>query len=389
MIEDATQKWLKDFEEPNPDFPIADKLILAMKWANLYGDSIVVLQDALNADGNANDASVLATASSGTSAGIDVFHPLVDGDGYDDPNPADLDALGYPLRFRVHVKGKKEIITIDASRCVVFKGKTTRRSWRGKPIFIGSLDDIIEYRQWRATYGKRAAQVANPGYHANKSDPNAKWSTIEQASIDAAFGKNNVALTTGTVTFGIINPPLQVGEIDSTALALLTAIADDLGVDVNDLFRTGGNAEKFAPDSNQTTYIQALLSVQKHFTQPITKVLKSFGVKFTAWNSPWEEPISAKFANIKLLSDIENNSSNPETQAIAHAYLVSRYGEEVEYTKYQADFQRANDQQRALDQASVDALRGARSGSPSGGIAGPGKGGPPIAGKAIAGKANT
>jgi hypothetical protein len=213
-----------------------------------------------------------------------------------------------------------------------------------------SLDDAIDYRKWRATYGVRAGDVAAPTYHLDKPTPGASWPPAEKRSVDTAFGVNKAALTTGGVTMNPISAPLSVGELDTTSIGLLNAIAKDLGIQLNDIFDNQGNAEKVAPDSNQTAYIQALLDRQKKHTEAMTKVLEAFGLTFEGWNSPWEEPFAQQLGNIQILANIQNSSMDPETRAIAKAMLVTTYGEKIDYTKYLAE-QRANvdREQRQLD----------------------------------------
>jgi hypothetical protein len=295
---------------------------------------------------------------SGKAAGVDVFHPIVDGDGYDDPSTDALDENGHPRYLVCHIKGVAgNGFKIDASRIIVFKGKTTRRSWRGEYIGIASLDDVIDYRRWRAAYGMRAGDVAVPAFHLNKES--GEWTDAEKTSIENAFGEDKTARTIGKVTMNPISQPLSIGELDSTALGLLNAIANDLGVMVNDIFQRQGNAEKVAPDSNQTAYIQALLSRQKLFTEPITAVLKAFGIEFEGWNSPWEEPFAQQLANIATLANIMNTSMDPETRAIAKSLLVTNYGKETDYESYLAEQQSAID----TEQAQLDAFTSGASGN--------------------------
>jgi hypothetical protein len=375
MTEDATDKWLKDFEEPNPENPIAPKIVQAMKWAELFGDTLFVPQDPIpdtitdpkELEKAKLDTSSLAKDREGVSAGCDVFHPLADGDGYDDPTPAELDNLGNPTVFHVHFKGKEKAVDIKASRCIIFKGRSTRRSWRGLFIAIASIDDIIDYRKWRAAYGVRAGDVAEPAYHVNKEDAMGAWSPAEKTSIDNAFGVNKVALTTGKVTVNPITMPLTVGELDSTSTGLLNAIAKDLGISLNDLFDHMGNAEKVAPDSNQTSYMIAIISRQKRHTDAVTKALKAFGIEFTGWNSPWEEPMATKITNISSLATTYNSSMDPEIRAVTKALLMSTYGEETEYEQYIADeTANAEREEQRLDEFARGGAEGA-SGKPGAG----------------------
>jgi hypothetical protein len=342
MTEDATNHWLKNFKEPNPDAPIAPKIVNAMKWADLYGDAIAVLLDKANEDGEVTNLDLLAKPFSGKAVGLDVFYPIADGDGYDDPDPkTDMDEFGNPKVFKVHIKGSGDTITIDASRCIIFKGRETRRSWRGMYVGIGSLDDVIDYRKWRASYGVRASDVAIPGYHANKEKEDATWSAAEKTSLDSAFGVGNVAATTGKTSITQIGGVLTPGELDSTAIGLLNAIAVDLGVELTDIFKSQGNNEKFAPDSNQSTYMIALVSKLKRHEESVKKVLKAFGIKWEGWNSVWEEPFQQQILNINGLSKTYNESADPETKAIVKSILVSQYGEKTSYKEYLAT-ERAN-----------------------------------------------
>jgi hypothetical protein len=358
MIEDATNHWIKNFVEPNPDAPIADKIIQAMKWADLYGDSIVVLLDAATEEGQITDASLLASLFSGSAAGCDVFHPLVDGDGYEDPSTADLDALGNPKVFRVHVKGVLKPIEIHPSRCVVFSGRKTRRGWRGLCEFAASIDDVVDYRKWRAAYGIRATKIAVPHAHWNKAENGSDWSSAELANLDLVEGEGQYVQTTGKVTREIISGNLTVGELDAEATSLLQAIANDLGVSLNDIFQHQGNAEKFAPDSNQTTYILALMSRQKRHEMPVKKVLTAFGIKFEGWNSPWEEAMQTQITNINGLAKTYNESADPEIKSIVKSMLVTQYGEKTNYKQYLTD-ERGNAARDAeITRRSIDAFRG-------------------------------
>lgn len=336
MTEDATNNWLKNFKEINADAPIAPKIITAMKWADLYGDSIAVLLNAATDEGQITDKSLLSKPFSGKAVGMDVFHPLVDGDGYDDPSPADLDALGNPKVFRVHIKGVQGIVDIDASRCVIFKGRSTRRSWRGIYVGIGSLDDTIDYRKWRAAYGARASKVAVPHAHWNKANPNAEWSATEKTKIDTVEGVDEAVVTTGEVTRETIGGTLTEGELDSTAIGLLNAIAVDLGVQLTDIFQNQSNRQDWAPDNNQSTYVIALISKQKRHEESVKKVLKAFGIKWEGWNSPWEEPLQQQIININGLANTYNTSTDPEIRSIVKSLLVTQYGEKTDYSKYLA-----------------------------------------------------
>jgi hypothetical protein len=343
MIEDAVRKWLKDFKEPNEDSPIVEKLANVMKWGDLFGDAIAVLLQEATDDGQIKDTKLLKNKITGTwgkdliAVGIDVFHPLCDGDGYEDPSSADLDALGNPTVFHVHIKNVTGTIDIDASRVVIFKGRGTRRNWRGLCEVAGSIDDLVDYRKWRAAYGKRAGAIANPGYFLDKKDINAKWSDTEKTSVDNAFGEDNCALLTGDIQHGTIEPPLAIGEIDSTALALINAVAVDLGVQLNDIFERTGSGQQFAPDSNQATYFIAIAGRQKRHEFPLKRLLKAFKIKWTAWNSAWEESLQSQTTNENALANAYNNSTDPEIRAILKADFVTRYGEKVDYTKYLAE----------------------------------------------------
>lgn len=357
MIDDLSSNWLKNFKEPNPEAPIAPKAVNAMKWGDLYGDTIVVLLDAATDDGQITDVSLLKNPFSGTAAGLDVFHPLVDNDGYEDPKPVDLDSLGNPKVFRVHIRGVKEIVEIDASRVVVFPGRMTRRSWRGICEFAASIDDIVDYRKWRATYGSRAADVGIPNRHANKADPNAEWTDDEKKGLKSAYGQDKVFTTTGTVTITPTASTITPGELDSTATALLNAFADDIGVTLNDVFQKFGGAEKFAPDSNQSTYFIALRSRGKRHELPLTKVLKAFGIKWEGWNSPWEESLQSKVTNMNTLATAYENTNDPEIKAIIKAMYVSQYGEKTDYEKYLAT-ERANAARNAANTAAFLGRKG-------------------------------
>jgi hypothetical protein len=155
----------------------------------------------------------------------------------------------------------------------------------------------------------------------------------------------------------------------------LNAISKDLGITLNDLFDHMGNAEKVAPDSNQTSYMIALLAIQEQYTEPVTKALKAFGIDFTGWNSPWEEPMATKILNISSLSNTYNASMDPEIRSVTKALLMSTYGEETEYEQYLNDEQRTIDDENArLDEFAKSGGSGT-SGKPGAAANGGNKGG--------------
>jgi hypothetical protein len=350
MTEDACDNWLKGFKEPNPEFPIAPTIVDCIKHARLFGDSICVkLPATIDENSKLTDLAAFLEAPEPEGfkpVGLDWFHPICDGDGYGDPSAEDLDEMGNFKYYHVQIAGvtKGKGLTIHASHVILFPGKKTRRKQRGICDFIASLDDIIRFRLWREAYGERAYRVAVPIYHWNKKV--GKWETAEKSGITAACGEGKAVVTTGETTVGVISPPLTPDEINSTAIKLLQMIANDLGVFLNDIAELSGGGEKYAPDSNQSTYWKAIASLQKRYEPYITKVLKAFGLKFEGWNSPWEESLQQQIINMNALAQGYNNSSDPEVKAILKAHIVTNYGEKIDYTKYLAE-ERANSEREA------------------------------------------
>jgi len=300
MTEDATRNWLNNF--PDDQQRVKEVILQAMKWSQLYGDAIVIVKKDL----------------------LDVFHPLVDGVGYETPTGEDLDEMGYPKRFKIKIGERKEIV-VDAEDVVIFPHVKKERTWRGYSAIGAVFDDIIDLRKWRKVYGKRASKVAVPSFHVNRESP---WTETEKQTLKDVFGENEVAATHGNVKFETIGGVLQQNEIESVKEALMEALA--AGFDVNKTDLKGAEAgQKLSTDANQGAYQMALVDIQKHYTPYVKEVLRRLGIEFGGWNTPWEESEQVKIQNIQVLTAAYLacvDKGAQEIAAIIKDKIVNLYG---------------------------------------------------------------
>jgi len=303
MTEDATRNWLvnAEFDET------AQEIVKAMMWSQLYGDAIVVLYD----EGENN---LLEDVKSPVA--LQAFHPLAGDCGY---TVGKNKENGWPAFFKIRTGGFKSIV-VNADRCVIFPYKKTTNSWRGYSAIGPVIDEIIFYRKWVNVFAERASKVAVPSFHANKKD--GTWTRDEKENLEDVFGEDEVAATSGEVTFSTIGGALEPNEIEQVCERLLERIAACWGVTKADL--KGAEAgQKLSTDANRGAYQMALVDIQRHYTPHVKKVLERMGLEWTGWNTPWEMPIESRINNLIALAATYEQVQDPEIKAIIKDTLMN------------------------------------------------------------------